>query len=65
MPPRLCVCLEWCDCFGQRDGKCLAGQSGVFRVAEEVNAKGSYRLQAVPNDAAGKGAAVSVKFEVK
>ncbi len=35
------------------------------RLNEKKLAKGSYRLQAVPHDAAGNGAAVSVKFTIK
>jgi hypothetical protein len=62
---RRCTLYKALGTFTHADVAGLISLHFSGRLRGKKLAKGSYRLQAVPNDAAGKGAAVSVKFKVK
>jgi hypothetical protein len=60
-----CTILKRIGTFAHPD----AAGANSFHFSGRLNgkklAKGSYRLQAVPHDAVGNGAAVNVKFTIK
>jgi hypothetical protein len=65
LPAKRCTIYKALGSFTHTD---TAGANSFHfsgRLNEKKLAKGSYRLQAVPHDAAGNGAAVSVKFTIK
>jgi hypothetical protein len=62
---RRCTLYKALGTFTHADVAGLNSLHFSGRLRGKKLAKGSYRLQAVPNDAAGNGAAVSVKFTIK